>query len=201
MSDSSDSSYPLVWKARHPRKDPVDWTVAELAYMAGLMDGEGNFTIAINPRTATLKNRIGVAITDQNVTIWLCEHFGGSRETVIWKAGAARPVDCLGFRWNAYGQVAVDITKAILPYLVIKPDEAAIFVEAWEKRNPQWGGGRGHHKPMTPEIRALRESYRDKLKALRADRKAKLQMIHPRSRASILEQFSNGIDDESITVT
>lgn len=185
MISRDENGYPVVWKAKNPRRDPSEWEPTDLAYLAGLMDGDGNFTIALNKRTGTLKVVIRISLTDEGVTNWCQERFGGTTDVSIWKASSQRPVDCLGFRWSAYGQEAVDATKAFRKYLVIKPAEADLVIEAWENRAPQWGGGRGHHPPVSEETRALRQSYVDRLQQLRAARKASLRLTHPLSRDTL----------------
>ena len=84
-----------------------------------------------------------------------------------------------------YDQEALDANKAFLKFLVIKPAEADLVIEAWENRAPQGGGGRGHHPPVSEETRALRQSYVDRLQQLRAARKASLRLTHPLSRDTL----------------
>lgn len=95
-----------------------------VAYLAGLMDGEGSFSIQIqkphgrpNPRlTMTLK--YGAAVLQE-----LVEEFGG--KVYFAKDGMAR--------WSLGGRDAVlSASKDLLPYLRIKRGAAERFIEALE---------------------------------------------------------------------
>jgi len=86
----------------------------KLAYLAGLLDGEGSigFIKKIRPR-------VSVYNTDRKVMDWLVENVGGK----VGQDSARGRVPCM--RWsldaarNVYG-----LCKAVLPYLIIKKHKA-----------------------------------------------------------------------------
>ena len=105
------------------------WARAELAYLAGIIDGEGcigvyrsgwRYAGRRTPRHAlTLK----VTNTDPRMLLWIMERFGGTvrptgekrprhRESWVWQMGSAR--------------MAANILVAVFPYLVIKREQAVL---------------------------------------------------------------------------
>ena len=126
-----------------PRKDPLliptetDW-----AYIAAMMDGEGSFSIT---RT-TIKDRKGrpynafdckvmVSNTSEVLIDWIQKRFGGSyRLSVkhISKKARANGQKSLKpcYRWTVEGyENQVVFILRILPYLVIKLEQAKIALE------------------------------------------------------------------------
>jgi len=122
------------------------------AYMAGLMDGEGHFSIACggNKNTATkirvrrlasgeqvrtpsiqkpFKNycvRIGCANTDKRLLNWILQHIGGTY--FIHRHKTANWKVC--YKWTLYGMGAQEqFILAVLPYLILKRKQANILLQ------------------------------------------------------------------------
>jgi hypothetical protein len=102
-------------------------TVAQAAYLAGMIDGEGSILVwqrkdrAIGQRSA----RVVVVNTDRPVMDWLLANVGGNLnnkpDTRPSAFGTPRK-PC--WTWIVNGQNAVNILTQVLPYLVIKRDKA-----------------------------------------------------------------------------
>lgn len=115
----------------------------DLAYVAAMMDGEGSFTISkSSPRL--LKNgerywlfdcKVMISNTSLPLMKWITEHFGGSYRcsvTHISKKARANGQVSLRpcFRWTVDGYKAQErFLLAILPYLVIKVEQAKTALE------------------------------------------------------------------------
>ena len=83
----------------------------ELAYLAGVFDGEG----------CVLFDRINVDNTNPHLLIMYRDKWGG-RIRVKKTAGEHRTC----FRWTAMGNSCRDALKAMMPYLVEKKEQAEI---------------------------------------------------------------------------
>jgi len=136
----------------------------DLAYAAGLFDGEGCIQLrkaggANKPATcpeAGLCLYISVANTNTEVLTWLKEHFGGNVYDMHPKGqpeGWSR-----GFAWVTSGKNAAAFLHKVYPYLKIKrgqAEPALLFAETYHK------GWRAKHNSISSEARTLRRiAYR-----------------------------------------
>ncbi len=137
---------------------------ADLAYTAGIIDGEGN--IGIYPNTSHLtkagktvhRMRVRVTNTDEWLIHWLKENYGGSigvvdRGTLYgrnWKPA---------WWWTLSCNPALRFLKLILPYLRLKKPQAELAVRFQEGKH---GRGRG----PTPEELVVSEANRILIKAM-----------------------------------
>jgi len=120
-------------------------TKVELAYMAGIMDGEGS--IGINKiknyngtNTTYYRLLVQVGMVEGCIPQWLCDSFGGSI-AVRPKIKPRRAVT----NWQIANKQAVIFLQAILPYLKIKKQQAEIAIDFQSKRLQSCGaiGKRG----------------------------------------------------------
>lgn len=104
-----------------------------IAYMAGLVDGEGCFYVG-----KVKQGRYGngwqfhtalvIASCDEVIIQWLEETFGGARESRYrWTSKKAnfRPV----FNWRAQGPMLDYLCPMILPFLIIKRIQCQVMIE------------------------------------------------------------------------
>lgn len=101
------------------------------AYLAGLIDGEGCICIyrSYNSKSSCFAYSRGIVVanTDYKVMKWLVEHFGGKIKT-----GPPRNLERHKRRygWIPSGTKNLEkITLAILPYMVIKRQQALVFLD------------------------------------------------------------------------
>lgn len=104
----------------------------QMAYLAGLIDGEGN--IAIQTRAAgnhgtrqrSYINYLRVANTDIRMLEWIRETTGyGTISSDVRQRGNRR--QC--YQWICAARQAEEILRAVFPYLVIKKEQAALVFE------------------------------------------------------------------------
>lgn len=126
-----------------PRKDPLlSPTETDWSYVAAMMDGEGSFSVT---RT-TIKDRKGrpynafdckvmVSNTSEVLMKWIQNRFGGTYRPAVKhiskkaKANGQKSLK-LCFRWTVEGyENQVYFILRILPYLVIKLEQAKIALE------------------------------------------------------------------------
>src|SRR6516164_6011888 len=97
----------------------IEITETDRAYLAGILDGEGSFSIRITA-TGGFTARMDVGNKDLRLHEWLREKFEGA------DAGSDR--GCLRTRWSNK-KAMTKVLEAALPYLIIKREEAEIMAE------------------------------------------------------------------------
>ena len=124
-------------------------------YLAGYFDGEGCISMSryqnynLCCRVASVNPAIPLLFRDA-FEGWICYYKGrkeGHRDQVVWSIS---------------GKKVTSFLKRILPYLIIKKEEALIGVEYREKHLEG-----GHRKKLTLKVLADRERYAQRLSALK----------------------------------
>ena len=139
----------------------------KIIYCAGIVDGEGYVAIkktkyARHCPSPTYHERIQIRMIDEGVIAFFKELFGGNyyREKPHCKNG--KPLYC----YQASDLIAYKICKIILPYLIIKKDNAERIMKLRESKynisKTQRGGNRGGRSKgkgytMSQEILDYRE--------------------------------------------
>lgn len=130
----------------------------ELAYLAGLFDGEGSVSIALlkGKRRQQPMHALSVqmAICDAAAVARLHRAFSGDLRKERKRKGHHQT----SWRWRVQGKRAVNALKALLPYLSIKLPQALLGIEFYETKT------RYHRTPEHEIFR--RESYRQRMWAL-----------------------------------
>jgi hypothetical protein len=103
------------------------------AYFAGLLDGEGCFTIAGSYKQRKEGQYFHMNLiftlynTDIRVMKWLVEHFGG---VYYVHHPSKKPNHKIGYSWHPKGAKNKElILLGVLPYLIIKREQAKIALE------------------------------------------------------------------------
>jgi hypothetical protein len=117
-------------------------------YTAGILDGEGCISIYISKRWdgRQMKNvyrpvlEISIYQADERLIKWLLFHYGGKRYEHTMK-NSSRP----GWQWTApRGKAREDFLLEILPYLILKRDQALLALEymrlpqTWDQRQKRF---------------------------------------------------------------
>lgn len=105
----------------------------KLAYLAGIIDGEGNIDIAKGPIHNRMKSpsyslRLAVGNTDEKLLLWLKDNFGGS----IYKQ-LQRPNRKPSWTWTLTNKKAFQLLLEIKDLSVIKQEQINIAIEFQEK--------------------------------------------------------------------
>lgn len=135
----------------------------ELAYVAGLLDGEGTIAIAKqkpNSGSKSIKYILKIHITNTHLGVLLqCQkQFGGyicSKTHYYYRRKAC-------YEWVLLVSKAKEFLKAILPYLVIKKEQAELGLSFLETRTACFDRRRG----LSKEELNLRESYYLRMKQI-----------------------------------
>jgi len=113
--------------SKYTRKE---YTIAEAAYMAGLMDGEGTFFIGNygNSGNGFFQTVLKITSTDRCMIDWACNTFGGWISEYTPKQ-LAKNCRSAVFTWACTGDRLTHICEIMLPYLVPKKNQAIILLE------------------------------------------------------------------------
>ena len=95
-----------------------------LAYLAGIIDGEGYIgikrTTRRDARSPIYHERIQVRMTDEAAIQFLAATLGGNYYREQPHANDGRPLYC----WQASDALACRILERVMPYLIVKRDQA-----------------------------------------------------------------------------
>lgn len=102
------------------------WTSEELAYLAGIIDGEGCITFHRRGGTNAhiCATQLQVGNTDLRLLQWIQVRFGGSVKIERRMNTSHQTV----WRWIAHVDNLEEMLAAVLPYLVIKRDQAELLL-------------------------------------------------------------------------
>ena len=137
----------------------------DLAYVAGIIDGEGWITLC-RVKAKGLKFpyyalRIGVGNTQQWLIEWLYLSFGGQKR----REGKLPPrKPC--WIWSLNGKEAANFLKLILPYLHLKKPQAEIVIHLEGRRTRGQQGRLGKGCPRTAVEAVLEQADAILLKSM-----------------------------------
>lgn len=133
-------------------------TDTELAYTAGILDGEG--CIRILKDTYGLSVTVGntdVALLDWLERVWGGKIYGKAYQKLKWYPNS-KPFK----QWQIYGLKATSMLELCIPYMVIKKDRAEVAL----KMIPLFGKKNNYIPGFNAEMRAKRHEIYCELKVL-----------------------------------
>lgn len=96
------------------------------AYAAGIMDGEGSFTVSYSPRWKSFIGDIGFAMTKPEIVNLFQQLYGGHISHTVPK----NPKHADVYRWRIHSiEKRRKFILAILPYLRLKREQALLFLK------------------------------------------------------------------------
>lgn len=101
---------------------------AKFSYLAGIIDGEGCLTIGAGKKgnVTNYNSIIMVANTNEKLIKWLQHNFGGN----YYKSGRDVPNQKPAYIWRFLKKAEIEkLLLAILPYLIIKREQAIALLE------------------------------------------------------------------------
>lgn len=141
-------------------------TIAELAWLSGIIDGEGSIFIMKQKRKDRERIfnyilRVAVQSTD---LIMAKECFLISEEGTYFTASETRENQSNSLKWQVNGRKAANILKELLPYMKVKKEQAKAAIKFQETTKKHW-------KLMTPRDYKNQEDFYYKLKQMKIDEK------------------------------
>ena len=122
----------------------------DLAYVAGIVDGEGYISIVRNKCKPQTLLQVGVGNTNQWLIEWLHFSFGGCLSSHE-EGGNCKTT----WKWVISSKKASEFLKLILPYLKMKRSQAELALQFQSER--RWCN---KHHPKTEKEKALEEVQR-----------------------------------------
>ena len=101
----------------------------DLAYTAGIIDGEGCIGIYKITNKRSFQAKVRVGSTDEELVLWLQDTYGGHINLTNWTT-AGRPF----FTWDKSDSDIIGFLESILPYLRIKKPQAEIALRFQERK-------------------------------------------------------------------
>ncbi len=133
----------------------------ELAYIAGLFDGEGHIFVYKVKQSNTYVLSIGITNTYKDVIEWIYKLFPSAIQQRTRYPNHPNWKPC--FFWSTTSDKAKDFLKMIYPYLRIKKEQARLGIDLQEKwqKHQQHKNGRFQETPK--EIIKKREWYKQQI--------------------------------------
>lgn len=140
---------------------PKFYNPTDLAYMAGIIDGEGCFFMAIVKKragdgyvNAHYRGLLQISNTAECIMDWLRSTFSGTA-SAICRSTSSRKFEREVFDWIATGDRLLDICEQILPYLIIKKSHCENMIKFRKTYTEQIGS----HKVSEENLRIRQECY------------------------------------------
>lgn len=128
----------------------------DLAYLAGLIDGEGCFDIHTDNRNNSSFPRIRVEMTHRETVEWIQQIFPGVKMQSIHRANRNHSDT---YRWCVQGPKAITVARLIIPYLKGKRYEAELMLSfPYPDQKP------GYNRPLSQDIVDRRKHIHDALR-------------------------------------
>jgi len=131
------------------------FTIEDLAYLAGIIDGEGCIAVSKQWRNNRWQYRLQLSITSTSEILkdWLETTFGG----FVWSTNPRSSNRSTMLHWTASGNRCQQLLKMVLPYLKVKKPQAELALLM--NFNP-YGGASRWYSTYTEEEELLREKVR-----------------------------------------
>ena len=100
------------------------WSESELAYFAGIIDGEGCFAMHKRRGSTICGTQLQVGNTDLILMQWIHRHFGGTLKL----EKRSNPKHQHVWRWTAAATDLDLIIRSLIPYLLVKKRQGELFL-------------------------------------------------------------------------
>ena len=148
-----------------------NFTAVQLAYLAGIIDGEGSIYIgnfSRNKKTGAkyYQTAIEVTNTEEGLIDWLLENIGG-RSYKYTKNQLPKNSNREVYRWIVNGDLLTNLCHLLLPYLIIKKNQCNIMIKM-RKTFELTGNNRGKRNgnSLPQEVIDERQSYLEEMQKL-----------------------------------
>lgn len=143
------------------------WSATDLAYFAGIIDGEGCFCLHKSGVRDVFNSSLSVGNTDPRMIHWIHDRFGGR---ILRRQFAARTRCKVFYHWRLLARDLESVITAVIPYLVVKREQAELMLAYRKTIVPR---GRGE-RPKNVQVMSSEEVQH------RHDLKARLAVLNKR---------------------
>lgn len=132
-------------------------TPEQIAYLAGIVDGEGSFVLHYHARRSKYSSQLQIGNTDLRLLQWIVSNFGGSVYPEHRESPRHKPI----WRWISHSESLTDLIESILPYLIVKRSQAELILAYRATVSPV-----RTTKPTTDSVRETRRELHAKLSVM-----------------------------------
>lgn len=143
--------------------DTPSWSQTEIAYLAGIIDGEGCFCLH-DQGSHKFSCQLQIGNTDLRLLQWIRTTFGGS----VNYERRHNPKHKVVWRWLAHQAEIDHILPAIMPFLIVKKNQAELML--------------AYRATLAPRINKMRSTRKtpEHVKRTRADIHSQLAVLNRR---------------------
>lgn len=155
-----------------------------LAYLAGIVDGEGCIHIGYyfnkTQNRSVYHSLLQITSTDKCLIEWLLLNFGG-HSSIYTEAQTPKNSTLKPYSWKASGERLTHLCEILLPYAIIKKDQLQIMLEFRKTFQDQHEPKKGQQgiQPMSQELIDYRHSLMSKLRNLHCRKGVSKTVITP----------------------
>lgn len=143
-------------------------TKTELAYLAGIIDGEGTITLATGSgRPEHGRPFVQVSNTNYKLAEWIREKVNIQFGFFEYDRHPEKQKKNFLFQWR--GPFGAEILHLVLPYLILKRKQAELVLDAWEGESKWNESKRGKwctNNPMPEELKQKRIAIHAEIRQL-----------------------------------
>jgi len=143
---------------------PTTYRQVDLAYMAGIVDGEGCFFIGKIPKKSGdgyvsehFRGVLKVDNTDKRLCDWIDSVFSGT-SSARTRSTSSRKYEREIFTWIATGDRLLDLCEQILQYLVIKKEHCKTMIKFRKSYTNKLGSNKLSHETIAVRQECLEAS-------------------------------------------
>jgi len=161
-----------------------EYSGIHLAYLAGIVDGEGCIHIGYyfnkSQNRSVYHSLLQITSTDKCLIDWLTEIFGG-HYSVYTEAQTPKNSTLKPYNWKASGERLTHLCELLIPYAIIKKEQLKIMLEFRRTFQDQHEPKKGQQgiQPITQELIDYRHSLLSKLRSLHCRKGVHKAVITP----------------------
>ena len=146
-------------------------SIAEAAYMAGIIDGEGSIYIGSYSKNHSTgvhyyQTAIEISNTDEPLIDWIQTTFGG-RKALYTRNQTPKNSRKQVFRWMATGLLIDHVIKLICPYIITKKRQCEIMLQMRETyKETGMRKGKASNERVPDRIMKIREELYREIRSL-----------------------------------
>jgi len=151
----------------------IEMNKSEVAYIAGLFDGEGSICIVMSKPSAKRQTsspshslQVGITNTNRDLIDWLHNNLGGYISDNSHSPSRKRESHC--WAWRVMSNQSKDFLKLIYPFLKVKRRQAELAIQFQETK----GVFTRYLRPTTEEI-TKRQWYKEEITKLNSRHKSR----------------------------
>lgn len=138
--------------------DEFNLSIADAAYIAGIIDGEGTITLTRKNRNENRQLAVTISSNERYLLEFIRQTIGAGK---ITNKRTAKPEHAPHFTYSLFNRQALALIQKIAPYLrTYKRDRATLILQEYLRLTPRNGY-------YTDQIRAERERFEQRLLSMK----------------------------------